>query len=140
MFETKSNDGLFCRPLSLGIINQFVRFSTVGVVGTLAQYICLLLLINIFGINVVLASTLGFILGGLINYSLNRKYTFRSDKRHREAMSKFFAIAFVGLLLNSLVMAIGVLYLHYIVAQVIATGLVLFWTFTGNRLWTFREY
>ena len=56
-------------------------------------------------------------------------------------MSKFFTIAFVGLLLNTIIMAIGVeiLNLHYLLAQVVATGLVLFWNFTGNRLWTFSE-
>jgi putative flippase GtrA len=29
--------------------------------------------------------------------------------------------------------------LHYLPAQLIATGLVLIWTFSCNRIWTFRE-
>ncbi len=123
------------------IWRQFTTFAAVGVVGTLVQYVCLITLINLFGANAVLASSLGFILGGLTNYALNRRYTFRSRKTHREGMSKFFTIAFVGLLFNIIIMAIGVeiLNLHYLLAQVVATGLVLFWNFTGNRLWTFSE-
>jgi putative flippase GtrA len=29
--------------------------------------------------------------------------------------------------------------LHYLLSQVIATGVILIWTFLGNRLWTFKE-
>jgi len=42
--------------------------------------------------------------------------------------------------LNSLTMLITAQYLgvHYLLAQVFATGLVLLWNFTGNRMWTFK--
>jgi putative flippase GtrA len=34
--------------------------------------------------------------------------------------------------------AISLIQLHYLIAQVIATGIVLIWNFLGNRIWTFR--
>jgi len=34
---------------------------------------------------------------------------------------------------------VNVFQLHYLLVQVIATGLVLLWNFAGNRSWTFRE-
>ena len=29
--------------------------------------------------------------------------------------------------------------LHYLLAQLVTTGLVLVWTFAGNRFWTFAD-
>ena len=99
------------------------------------------MLVQMAGVTPVLASAGGFVLGALVNYFLNYRYTFRSNNRHHEAIIKFFTIALVGLVLNTLIisLAIDILSLHYLLAQVIATGLVLIWNFTGNRCWTFRE-
>jgi len=120
---------------------QFVFFAGIGAVGTIVQYVTLAGLVEIAGIKPVLASAIGLVLGALVNYLLNYRFTFRSVKRHRETMPKFLAIALIGLLLNTLIMEIGteMIRLHYLLAQVVATGLVLLWTFTGNRLWTFGE-
>ena len=83
----------------------------------------------------------GAVLGALVNYVLNRRYTFRSGKGHREALTKFFVVAGAGLLLNGLIMWLFVdgLGLYYLLAQLLATGLVLVWNFAGNRCWTFND-
>jgi putative flippase GtrA len=72
---------------------------------------------------------------------LNYHYTFTSNKRHRETMTKFLIVALVGMLFNGLIMSVctEALQLHYLLAQLAATGLVLLWNFTANRFWTFRE-
>jgi putative flippase GtrA len=68
------------------------------------------------------------------------QYTFRSAKNHPEALSKFMAVSLSGLLLNTLVMAgaMDLFSLHYLLAQVLATVVVLIWNFSVNLLWTFR--
>jgi putative flippase GtrA len=123
------------------IINQFFLFSGVGILGTAAHYTTLIVLVQVVKVNAVLASCTGFIVGAMVNYSLNYRYTFRSNKKHSEAAMKFFAIALVGLISNALIMgfAVEILKVHYILAQIVTTGIVLFWNFTGNRIWTFRE-
>jgi putative flippase GtrA len=77
-------------------------------------------------------------LGALVNYLLNRRYTFCSEKQHGEALTKFLVIAALGLALNSSLMFIFVeiLSIYYLVAQVLSTGLVLVWSFIENRFWT----
>ena len=88
----------------------------------------------------MLASTAGAVLGALINYTLNYHFTFASQKDHRESLSKFAVVALVGLGLNSLFMWAGVHLLgwHYLPAQIVTTGLVMLWSFAGNRWWTFH--
>jgi len=120
---------------------QFLQFTTVGVIGTGAHFATLIMLVQGLDIDPVSSSAVGFVVGANVNYGLNYYFTFRSQKRHREAIIKFFIIAVIGLCFNTLIMtfAIRILILHYLLAQVIATGLVLFWSYTGSRLWVFRE-
>lgn len=123
------------------ILQQFVRFTGVGAVGTAGHYITLLFLVEALGINAVPASLAGFVVGALINYSLNRCYTFRSVVAHTVAVPRFFTIAAVGAGLNTAIMSFLVVRLsfHYFVSQMLATGVVLIWGFVGNRLWTFND-
>jgi putative flippase GtrA len=124
-----------------GVLSQFIRFGAVGVVGTIAHYLILICLVQILGIDAIMASIAGFTTGAIVNYFLNYHFTFHSNKRHKETLTKCFSIALLGLLLNSSIMtaAIRCYRINYILAQMIATGIVLICTFTGNRLWTFHE-
>ncbi|MEW6118588.1 MAG: GtrA family protein [Pseudomonadota bacterium] len=123
------------------LLIQFSRFGAVGAIGTAAHYALFLVLVEGAGTDPVAASTAGALLGALVNYVLNRRYTFRSARRHREALPRFLAVAGAGLVLNAGLMLLLVdgLGMHYLPSQVIATLGVLFWNFTANRLWTFGK-
>jgi len=84
----------------------------------------------------------GFVAGGIVSYLLNRRFTFRSDRAHGAAVPRFIfitAIAFglTGVLMWILSEHFGI---YYMFAQLITTGIVLIWTFLGNRFWTFAEH
>ena len=117
-------------------------FAGVGAVGTLLHYGILIALVQGMGAGAVFASTVGFVIGALVNYSLNYRYTFASNKRHGETMVKFFSVAAVGMVINGGLVSFGVEFLgvHYLLAQIAATGLVLLWNYGANRLWTFRHH
>jgi putative flippase GtrA len=123
------------------LLARFFYFLAVGVVATLAQYVTLILLVQSHLFGPLPASVFGFISGALVSYFLNRRYTFRSNKRHKETVIKFYVICLVGLALNTVIMSVSmnIFELHYLLAQGLATGLVLFWNFAGHLLWTFKE-
>jgi putative flippase GtrA len=123
------------------LAEQFCKFTGVGAIGTAAHYVTLITLVQLTGTNAVLASSVGAIVGALVNYHLNYHFTFRSNKAHHDAIVKFFLVAGVGFIFNAVLMALLTEYLqlHYLLSQVITTGIVLVWNFTGNRLWTFRK-
>jgi putative flippase GtrA len=125
----------------IAIAKQFSMFSLVGAVGTIAHYILLFLLVSLLAVHPVAASVAGALLGAAINYTLNYRFTFRSDRLHREALPRFLAIAAVGMVLNATLMwqLVEPLQLHYLIAQLIATGCVLVWSYLGNRHWTFEK-
>lgn len=122
------------------VVRQFVSFCVFGTVGTLAHYIVLVLGVELGG-GPVVSSTLGFMVGALVNYVLSYYCIFRSYRAHPYTMTKFFTVAIFGLGLNTLVLssAVYALKLHYLAGQVLATGIVVIWNFVGNRWWTFRE-
>ena len=92
------------------------------------------------GLGPVTASAIGCTVGAIVNYALNYHVTFGSRSTHRYSVPRFALIAATLLLLNTLLMAIGVrLGLHYLIAQIFATGVVLFCNFLMSRIWAFSE-
>jgi len=112
-----------------------------GGVGTAVQYTILILLVNHLDINAVLASSIGFLLGALVNYNLSYFWVFKSNKSHKETSVKFLITASLGFLLNFCIMfsLFEVFKLHYLFSQVVATGSVLVWNFLVNHFWTFNN-
>lgn len=118
---------------------QFLRYAGAGAFGTGVHYAILIGLVQLARVDAVLASTAGAVAGGLVNYALNHRYTFASDRAHRLALPRFALVAVAGIAVNALVMA-AVLALagpHYLVAQIIATATVLAAGYLANRAWTF---
>ncbi len=122
------------------LYRQFLTFAFVGVIAAVAHYGVLILLVELTGMLPVFATLWGFLFGAAVSYVLNRRYTFRSDRPHRAAAPRFLAVSTGGFVLNGLVMLLLNEFwgMPYLLAQVIATLIVLFWNFSANRLWTFR--
>jgi len=117
---------------------KFVSFALVGVLGTLAHYLVLYLLVESQGYNPVAASGWGAVAGLLVNYILNFKLTFNSTQSHARTFPKFATIAGFGMGFNLLLMAELTQHFYYLYAQVLTTLLVLIWNFFANNFWTFR--
>lgn len=123
-----------------GLARQFVAYAGMGLMGTMAHYLTLMALVEWGGLNSVAGSAIGYVGGALVNYLLNYNFTFRSAASHSVAMPKFMTVAAVGFCVNALFMIAGTkwLDLHYLIVQMLATGVVLFWGFAANLLWTFK--
>lgn len=121
------------------IVPQFLRYSSAGAVGTAVQYAVLILLVELAGLGVVTASNVGAVAGAIVNYQLNHRYTFASQRAHGHALPRFALISAAGIVLNTLVLSglLGFVGPHYLVAQVVVTAVVLVAGFIANRLWTF---
>ena len=123
------------------IVFQFGRFMVVGGIATALQYAILLALTAGAGVQPLIASSIGFAASAAANYTLNRRFTFHSEVNYVAGLERFAITAGVGLALNALVMAMGTgpAKMNYVVTQVLATAVVLFWNFHVNRLWTFAN-
>lgn len=118
-----------------------VTFAAMGVVGTVVHYLVLVLLVSGFGYQPMIGAASGFVLGACVNYALNYRWTYSSKERHMRTLPRFMVVALVGLAVN--VSVVGLLTsmwgLHYLLAQVLATIIVLGIGFLLNTCWTFRS-
>jgi putative flippase GtrA len=126
--------------LTKSLVAQFCSFVWVGGFATLLHYLVLIFLVQIGEVRPTFASGVGCIAGAGLSYLLNYHYTFVSKISHAPAVAKFFTVAAIGLAINLGIVALATEHLsvNYLIAQVFATGSVLLWSFTANRLWTFR--
>jgi putative flippase GtrA len=124
----------------IAITRQFLTFATVGACNTATHYATLIAGVSL-GLDPVSASALGWTLGAVVSYSLNYRFTFRSDLSHRQTAPRFALVAAIGLLLNTVLMSVqvGPLGLHYLVAQFVTTGTILCCNFVLSRSWAFRQ-
>ena len=127
-------------PAGRPLVRQLGSFVGVGVVTTALHYAVLILLVQLGHVAPVPAALCGFVAGGVLSYRLNRRHTFGSERPHEEAAWRFMLVAGVAFALTYALMRVMVegWLIPYLPAQVVTSGLVMVWTFTANKLWTFR--
>ena len=121
------------------LVRQLVSFVRIGLAATALHYAVLVGMVQGLRTSPVPSALLGYCCGGFLSYALNRRHTFQSERPHGEAVWRFAVVAGVGFLLTFALMAllVGRWRVPYLAAQVLTTGLVMFWTFAANRAWTF---
>jgi putative flippase GtrA len=125
--------------LARAVVRDFLRFAAVGAVATAAHYAVMIALTELAGFNPVTATVCGFAVGAVVSYTLNRIYTFSVRPAFGRGLVKFLVVVGIGAVLNAAIVAFFIeLRLHYMIAQVIATCVVLIWNFAGARLVVFR--
>jgi len=112
-----------------------------GGIATGCHYMTTIAVVELLGVRPVLASAIGFCVGALAKYCLNYFVAFRSGERHAVAVPRFTVMLALLLALNTLVFArlnegAG---LHYMVAQVMTTALLIPPGYLLSRLWVFRS-
>jgi putative flippase GtrA len=120
---------------------QFASFFGMGLVAAVVHYGLLIALVEGGRLDPVPATLIGFIGGGIASYVLNRRLTYASERPHAEATWRFAVVAAVGFVLTGMFMYVFTHWLGapYLPAQLVTTGIVLFWSFLANKLWTFAE-
>jgi putative flippase GtrA len=120
--------------------HAFVRFLLVGLLNTAVGYAVILGLQYGIGMDRRLANVGGYLIGGMVSYVLNRRYTFASERAHAQALPRFAlaALACFGLNLAVLEFASGVLALPGAVAQALAIGSYTVAFYAVSRCQVFR--
>ena len=128
-----------------------------GFAGAVTHFTFLNLLVQVAGFSARAANPFGFIAAVGQNFFLNRRWTYpESRQRHAgRQLAQFALISLIGLLVNQLVFMVAQHFLEpvwmwlvpqerlahalsYNSALAVAIGIVLFWNFAANRLWTYR--
>jgi putative flippase GtrA len=141
-------NAFFRNAINTKELSRFFRFATVGAIGMVVDLSILNALVKLAGWPLLYANSISFSAAVLNNFTWNRRWTFpesRSRPIHAQ-LPQFALVNVLGLLLNNLVL-LAVYHLirgwipdpwNYNLAKAFAIGVVLFWNFGANRLWTYR--
>lgn len=146
---------------------RFVKFSIVGAIGAVIDFGLLNLGVYILrdilqwsllpelkylspqaNGNVLVANVFSVSAAIISNFTWNRLWTYPESRtrKKREQLPQFTLVNLAGLVINTvIVVALDALLVSpmgepwsYNIAKAVAIGVVLFWNFVVNRLWTYR--
>lgn len=125
----------FFRNLS-GKPAEFFRFCVAGGACFLVDYGLLFALTEFGGIPYLWSAACSFVAGVSMNYVLCIRYVYRNISPSSSPAQKamFFAVSFVGLLLNQACMyaLANICGLHYMLAKICATAVVTAWNYVSK--------
>ena len=119
---------------------KFLKFGLVGLSGVFVNFGITYVCKEWLKLNKYLSNILGFIFAATTNYFLNRIWTFQStNPQIGSEYAKYFAIALVGLCLDTLTVYLlnGKLKWNFYLSKIFAVGVSTLWNFFGNLLFTF---
>lgn len=126
---------------------RFVKFATVGAFGMVVDLSILNVLHGLLGLHLLVANSISFSTAVVSNFTWNRLWTFPESRGRpvHTQLVRFATVSIIGLTINNFVLWQLYHVLHpliatpwdYNAAKVLAIGVVLFWNFGANRLWTY---
>ena len=123
-------------------VKQFTRFAAVGTSTFLVDYVLLMVLSQLLGMDPVLAGAISFTVSLVLNYLLSMKFVFtrRQDISRRRQFGLFVVLSLVALVLNEIIIWIGMLRIpNTPIVKLIATMMVTLWNFFSRRRWLDAE-
>ncbi len=120
---------------------QMLRYGIVGATGAVVDLVALYFLTEFVGWHYLLSATLAFIFSALLNFYLNRVWTFRVLADPKKQLVIFAFVSVSGLLLNNCILYALVEWLgfYYMYSKVVAIALVTIWNFLWNKYLTFKK-
>ncbi|MCD6291640.1 MAG: GtrA family protein [Anaerolineae bacterium] len=129
-------------------LTRFFRFATVGAVGMVVDLSILNSLVKLTGWPLLYANSVSFSTAVLSNFTWNRLWTFPEsrDRPIRTQLPQFALVNVIGLVINNIVLLTAYHFVrtwipdpwNYNLSKMFAIGVVLFWNFGANRVWTYR--
>lgn len=121
------------------IIQKFMMYSLVGCICTLIYFLSMFILVERIGKEPIISSIFSFVIMTLFSFILNMKFTFGGEFS-KQKLLRFFIVASIGFSLNFAIMysIVQVLFLHYLVGEIITTLTIPLVNFFLNHYWTFR--
>ena len=115
--------------------STFIKYLIIGVFNTIIGYGVIFILMA-FGIIPEIANIIGYIIGILVSYALNKFYTFKTKSKSKKEFFRFIVSMICAYLINLFVLI--VLYRYFHIDKYIATIIAsIFYTLSG---YVFSKY
>ena len=118
------------------LFKQIIRFSAVGIIAFAIDYLILVFLTEVLGVNYLISATVSFVVALVFNYVASMRYVFsrRNDSSRLREFVIFGVLAVIGLGLNDFVMWAGVsLSMDYRIVKFGASFIVMVYNFITRK-------
>lgn len=122
-------------------MKQLLRFAAVGVLNTVLGYTVIFACMYLFGLGAVTSNVIGYAVGLVVSYTMNRTFTFRSVASAPREMVRFVAIFLLAYLANLGVLVVLIRYagVHEGAAQIPAGVVYFALSFVLNKYYVFAS-
>lgn len=118
--------------------NTFVKYGLIGIINTCVGYG---ITFYLFYIDILpeLANFIGYLIGFFISYLLNKKFNFKSTKKHREDLPKFLISMGSAYIINLIVLFIAfrVFEINVYASQIISGLFYILVGYFMSKFWVF---
>lgn len=128
------------RATRRSLLGALVRFGVSGALSVGADFAVLAILHSGLGVPLLWATLVGYSISLVINYLLNRNWTFQHGGDHRRTLARYAVV--VGFNIGStllLVLGLTHLGLFYLLSKLIAVAINAMINFTAGRYWVFAH-
>jgi putative flippase GtrA len=138
-------DGLKTRLLEApagkrSLLGSLLRFGVTGVLSVAVDVGTLTGLHSGAGVQLIWSTLAAYGAGLIVNYSLNRNWTFQAQADHRRTLMRYFTmVAFNFSSTLAIVLGLSHLGLYYLFAKLIAVAINAVINFLASRFWVFKH-
>lgn len=120
--------------------HHLILYGVIGSFSSGLDFVIYTLLVQVIGVQYLLANCISVVAGIFTSFVLNRNYNFKVKDKTKRRFGIFLCVGFTGLLLSNLILyaCINVLALNKIVSKLLSIVLVVFFQFLVNKYVTFK--
>jgi putative flippase GtrA len=122
------------------LLGALVRFGITGGLSVATDAGTLAALHSGAGVHLLLSTVIAFAAGLVVNYTLNRNWTFQSQADHRRTMFRYGVMVAINFG-TTLLIVLGLTHLgvFYLISKGVAVSLIAIVNFTAGRHWVFTQ-
>lgn len=126
--------------LSVKTIKQLLKFGTVGIINTAITLLAIYALYNFLNISYYFSNAIGFVLGFINSFVLNKIWTFKSNGSYLKEAIVFTAVFVVCYIIQliSVFFLKDIMYIQIAIAQIFGIAIYTISNFIGNKYLTFK--
>ncbi len=123
------------------ILDQFFKYSLVGILNTLIGLSVIYFLFNVLHFHYIVANIIGYGCGLINSFILNKKWTFESKRHFSKEIFPFLLVFGICYVINLLavIFSVEVFKIHPNIAQLIGIAIYSVSNFLINKYWTFSK-
>lgn len=122
------------------LFGSLVRFGVTGALSVGVDVGILSLMHSGLGVRLLWSTIAAYVAGLMVNYSLNRNWTFRARADHRKTLIRYATVvAFNFGSTLGIVLGLTHLGLYYLLSKLIAVAINACINFTAGRYWVFKH-